>query len=241
MSIEQRREDIIGSVSDSYRPWLHLLGTAGSGVAVLVVALFAIEGLHWTELLVVPAMFILSNAGEWYAHKYLLHRRIRPFAILYDQHTPKHHMAYQYDTMAVDSYRELKLVLIPAFGVGAITVGISPIAAGAGLLLTANCGWLVLLSSALYVVGYELTHLAYHLPKGHPVGDWRVIAWLREHHRRHHDPRLMQKWNFNVTVPLWDIVMGTRISDEELAELTAHTPPGLRPARPEALSKPHEA
>ncbi len=37
----------------------------------------------------------------------------------------------------------------------------------------------------------------------------RIIRALRTHHARHHDPRLMQRWNFNVTVPLFDAVMGT--------------------------------
>jgi len=54
------------------------------------------------------------------------------------------------------------------------------------------------------MVGYELSHLSYHLPETTWIGRRRVIRWLREHHARHHDPRLMQKWNFNVTIPVFD-------------------------------------
>ena len=37
----------------------------------------------------------------------------------------------------------------------------------------------------------------------------RVIGFLRRHHATHHTPELMQKWNFNVTVPLADHVLRT--------------------------------
>ena len=59
-----------------------------------------------------------------------------------------------------------------------------------------------------YVIAYEVTHLLYHLPEA-LVGDSRLVRVLKEHHARHHDPRLMQKWNFNVTVPLADWVLKT--------------------------------
>ena len=60
-----------------------------------------------------------------------------------------------------------------------------------------------------YAVSYEWLHLSYHLPHDHPVGRSRLIRGLRRHHAIHHDPRLMQRWNLNVTVPLWDVVMRT--------------------------------
>ena len=126
--------------------------------------------------------------------------------------------------MAIDAYHELKLVLIPGFGVATITIATAPFAVAAALLWSANAGWLVLTSTALYVVSYELTHLAYHLKEDHPISQLRTVRFLREHHRRHHDPRLMLKWNFNVTVPLADIVLGTRISDAEWIAKTGDVP-----------------
>jgi sterol desaturase/sphingolipid hydroxylase (fatty acid hydroxylase superfamily) len=210
-----RRDEILESIPRGYRPWLHFAATTGSGAVMLAVAVVAIHDLRAVELLVLPVMFVLSNVGEHFAHRTLLHRRIRPFQVLYDQHTPRHHAVYRYDDMAIRSWRELGLVLIPAFGVLTIVVATAPIAVLAGIVLSANAGWLVITETALYVVAYELTHLAYHLPESHPVGRLRAIRFLREHHRRHHHPKLMQRWNFNVTVPLWDVVVGTRISDAE--------------------------
>ena len=232
MRLDHKREQVLASVSEGYNPWLHLCLTVGSGVAVLAVSIWFIEALDVLELLVIPAMFLAANAGEWRVHRDLLHKRIRLFTILYDQHTPLHHVAYQYDTMGIRSLRELKLILIPSFGVAMITVGVAPFALLAGWLVTANCGWLVLVTSALYVVIYELLHLTYHLPPNSALGRLSVVGWLREHHRRHHDPRLMQRWNMNVSFPLWDLVRGTRISNARFEALTgtsAERGPGAAP------------
>jgi sterol desaturase/sphingolipid hydroxylase (fatty acid hydroxylase superfamily) len=35
----------------------------------------------------------------------------------------------------------------------------------------------------------------------------RATRALRRHHERHHAPE--RRWNFNVTVPLWDVLRGT--------------------------------
>jgi sterol desaturase/sphingolipid hydroxylase (fatty acid hydroxylase superfamily) len=59
------------------------------------------------------------------------------------------------------------------------------------------------------VLSYEWLHLAYHLPPDGRIGRLRAVAVLRRHHATHHATHLMNRWNFNVTVPLWDWVRGT--------------------------------
>ena len=51
------------------------------------------------------------------------------------------------------------------------------------------------------MVSYEVLHLCYHAPKDSFIGRLSLIRVLRAHHARHHDPRIMQRYNFNVTVP----------------------------------------
>ena len=84
-----------------------------------------------------------------------------------------------------------------------------PIAFAIGLLFGANAGWIFVVTSSLFMVMYELLHLSYHLPADSFIGRQPLVHWLRRHHARHHDPRLMQRWNFNVTFPIFDYVMGT--------------------------------
>jgi len=145
-----------------------------------------------------------------------MHHRRHPFVVLFHHHTPEHHRVYRYDRMAIESARELRLVLIPALGVLGIVLLAVPVALAAGLAVSPNVGWLFLMTSAVYVVGYELSHLAYHLPESSVVYRLPLLRTLREHHARHHLPGLMQKANFNVTIPLGDFVFRTFASAKDL-------------------------
>lgn len=213
------RARMLAELPASYSPWLHLGLTVGSGLVVLAVAIAMMPHPDARAWLAVPLTLLFANAVEWRAHKDVLHHRVQPLAVLYDRHTPQHHVIFTHEDMALRSQKEMYLVLIPPFGVGAIVVLAAPLATLTGLVFGAAAGWMLLATSALYVVAYELSHLAYHMPEDSFIGRRTIVRVLREHHRRHHDPRLMQKWNFNVTVPLFDWVHGT-IAPPELAKRT---------------------
>jgi hypothetical protein len=206
---EATRARLLAATPRAYVPWLHLLATTGVAATLLGLGAVYVRDATWLEWAVVPAVLLFSNAFEWRVHKDVLHRRRWPWEALYEQHTPMHHKVYHHDAMAVRDWRELRLVLIPAVGVAGIVVALAPLAFGLGLLWSPNAGWLALVSAGTYMVSYELLHLAYHLPERHPVARLGVVRWLSRHHARHHDPRLMQRWNFNVTVPLFDWLLGT--------------------------------
>jgi hypothetical protein len=208
-SIEALRQAQLEKTPRWYNPWLHLTATTGSGLVVLLVALTRIHDLKPLELLVIPIFAFLANGAEWRAHKSWLHKRTWPVYALYDRHTPIHHALYRSDDMAIRDRREFRVVLLPSIGVLAIVVVTAPFAYGLSLLVSDNAGWLVLVTSALYVVSYEVFHLSYHLPIDSFIGRLRLIAILRSHHARHHDPRWMTRYNFNVNVPLWDWIRGT--------------------------------
>jgi sterol desaturase/sphingolipid hydroxylase (fatty acid hydroxylase superfamily) len=203
------RAALVAAIPGWYVPWTHLASTVGIGVAVFVIALAHIHGLNRRDLAIVPITLILSNYFEYRVHKKLLHRRVFPFQILYDRHTPEHHVVYVESDMPIRSTREFKLVLLPAFGVFGIVLTTAPFAFLVAKSFGANVGWLFLVTAAFTLVAYEVLHLSYHLPPSSRIGGSRLIGVLRRHHARHHDPALMQKWNFNVTVPFFDWVFGT--------------------------------
>jgi hypothetical protein len=206
------RERALAEIPWWYSPYGHLAATTGIGLAVLiasVVNIVRLDAIRWTDLLVIPPVVLVSNYFEWRVHKHVLHRRFWPFEVIYDKHTPMHHMIYVEEDMALRSVQEFRLVLIPAAGVLGLVLSAAPAAIGLARLWSPAAGWLFLLSTSLFMVSYELLHLAYHAPKSSFIGRLRPIAMLRAHHARHHDPRLMQRYNFNVTVPLFDWIMGT--------------------------------
>lgn len=196
-------------VPKSYSPILHLSVTGGIGLAALIAGYVAIDAFHWPLLGVALTFFVLANLVEWLSHKYLLHRRQRFFEPLYDQHVPRHHVFYTEGNMAVGSRREWSFVLMPRRGVLGIALLAVPLAIAVAALFGPAYGWVAVMMIGSYASFYEVTHLIYHLPKSHPLQRIGVIRWLSRHHARHHDPRLMRKWNFNVTVPIWDFLLGT--------------------------------
>jgi hypothetical protein len=207
------REKSLAEVPWWYRPYAHLAATTGIGLAVLVLSTVSIlrldPGVKWTDLLVIPGVILLANYYEWRVHRDVLHKRFWPFEVIYDQHTPMHHMVYVEEDMAIRDVKEFRLVLIPAAGVLGIVLAAAPVALALAHFWSPAAGWLFLLSASLFMVSYEVLHLCYHAPSNSFVGRRALIARLRAHHARHHDPRLMQRYNFNVTVPLFDWIMGT--------------------------------
>lgn len=206
------RQKAIGEIPWWYSPHGHLAATTGIGLVVLVVSLVSLARLpllRWTDFLVIPAVILMANYYEWRVHRDVLHKRFWPFEVIYDKHTPMHHMVYVEEDMALRSVKEFRLILIPAAGVLGIVLAAAPVALGIAHLWSTAAGWLFLLSASLFMVSYEVLHLCYHAPKDSFIGRRKLIGVLRAHHARHHDPRLMQRYNFNVTVPLFDWIMGT--------------------------------
>jgi hypothetical protein len=205
------RQKALADIPWWYSPYGHLAATTGIGLIVLGLSIAGIvdRGVRWTDLLVIPIVVLVANFFEWRVHKVVLHRRFWPFEVIYDKHTPMHHMIYVEEDMALRSVDEFRLVLIPAAGVLGIVLAAAPIALVLSHFWSSAAGWLFLLTTSLFMVMYEVLHLCYHAPAESLIGRLRIVRVLRAHHARHHDPRLMQRYNFNVTVPLFDWIMGT--------------------------------
>ena len=77
-----------------------------------------------------PLVYLFANAFEWWIHGNALHRRNPLAPVLYDQHTPRHHMLYLTEDMAMRDPREYRLVLIPGYGLLLIFLGQIPITLG---------------------------------------------------------------------------------------------------------------
>ncbi len=206
---DEFRRDLLSRVPRWYSPWLHLAIPAFTGLAIAAVALSWISALQAWQLACVPLFVLVGNAVEWHAHRDLLHRRTWPLEVLYVRHTPQHHAIYVSEHMEIRDRRELRFVLLPAYAVAALVALTSPVAVAFWLAGQPNLAALWIATVVLYVLSYEWLHLAYHLPADGVVGRLRATRWLRRHHQKHHHPHLMQRWNFNVTLPLWDFVRGT--------------------------------
>lgn len=192
-----------------YNPWVHLGFTLSACSVTAISALAGLENVTTWEWFTPLWVFLGANAFEWHIHRNGLHRKTRLLYRLYERHTPMHHSVYTHGDMVLRSAREMKLVLLPGFGIAGIIALIVPIALGLSRLVSANAGRFFLATACLYVLFYEVSHLLYHVDPDSRLGRLPGLAYLRRHHTIHHDPRLMQRWNFNVTIPLFDKILKT--------------------------------
>lgn len=231
---DQIRAGVLARAPRWYNPWVHLAVPSTFGIAVIVACASLLRNFSLWDLLTIPIVWVLANANEWRIHRDILHKRFVIAPMLYDRHTPEHHMIYVTDDMAMRSRREFRLVLIPAYGLFLIFITLLPLTALIWWAGWRNVALLFLATSIGYVVSYEWLHLSYHLPRESRIGNTRMIRALRRHHAIHHDPRLMQRYNFNVTIPLWDWVMRTTVRALTQSAAPAINSPssGALPPRP---------
>jgi hypothetical protein len=149
------RAHLLSRVPARYSPALHLAFPAVAGAAILAAALSRIDDLRAWQLALVPAFLVLANAVEWHAHRGLLHRRTRPLEELYVRHTPQHHAVYVSQDMSIRDWRELKLVLLPAWGVLAIVAFSCPVAIALALARQPNVASLWVATTVAYILAYE--------------------------------------------------------------------------------------
>jgi hypothetical protein len=202
---EALRQRLLAEIPRWYSPAFHVAVPSLFGLAVIAFALTLLERPMIWAFLTVPIVWVFANLNEWRIHRDLLHRRHPLAPVLYEQHTPRHHRLYVTHDMRIRDRRELRLVLIPAYGIMLLFVITVPVGAVLWLLGLRNVAVLYVATAMAYVLSYEWLHLAYHTK----MGDVWPISLLRRHHAIHHDLRLMQRWNLNVTVPLADWLLGT--------------------------------
>jgi hypothetical protein len=206
---DRLRAEVLERTPAWYNPWVHLAFPSLFGLGLIALAISQLHAVRWWEWLFVPVVLMLLNVNEWHIHRNILHRRTWPLEVLFWRHTPEHHVIFVRDDMAMRSTREFRLVLIPSYGIVAIFATTLPITAALWALAGTNLAALWIACTMGYVVSYEWLHLAYHLPATNPIARNRIVSWLRRHHGAHHTPELMQRWNFNVTVPFGDWLLGT--------------------------------
>jgi hypothetical protein len=214
------RERIVAGISPRYRGDLHFLGLLAEVALLMGAALWFVEDVRAWEWLMVPAALVFGNGVEWLVHKGPLHHPWPP-RLAYNRHTLTHHAAFSDRDMSVHSWRELRIVLFPLYALPALELLVLPVFALVWWTLGLNAAALFVFASVLYYLLYEVLHLAYHLPADHPVARLRVVGWLRRQHQRHHDPRRMTEGNFNVSIPLFDWLLGTRLGEDPQREAAA--------------------
>lgn len=197
-------------VPAGYRGAVHLLVTFGGGSTALALCLLQLEAVRPLEWLTLPLAFLYANLAEYVGHRFPMHHPVRGLGLVYRRHAGQHHRYFSHEAMALTDLRDLRAVLFPPllvlffFGVFAV-----PVWFGMAWAISANVAWLFVATGLGYFLMYELLHLAWHAPAGSRVARLALVRWMGRLHRRHHDPALMTRCNFNITWPICDLLFGT--------------------------------
>ena len=207
-----------------YRGQLHVALTAACVLGSVLFCSSQLRGVRVLELLTVPIMLVLGSFFVWGLHRYVLHRPMPGLRRIYVIHTLQHHRFYTYERNEPEGPRDYYITLFPwAFGPSLVVAGYV-LGRLVGSAVSANVGLLFTIMTLVYYGLYELVHLASHLPEHSRVLRLPGLRRLREHHRLHHDPRLMSRHNFNVVLPLADVLFGTLVRQRP-----QHESPGRAP------------
>lgn len=200
------------AISPGYNGYLHAGIVFGAGTALVIFCFLQVSGLSavaWVLLL--SAGVLLDSIGEYVAHRWLGHKK-RGFArAFYARHSGDHHGFFHHDNYEIDSHRDLRVVLLPAYFLVAVTGA----AAALGWLVSFGAGtaggWVFTGSILFGYMLYEFVHLCDHLPARFGIERIPGLSQLREHHRLHHDPGHATRYNFDVMPPVCDAVMATTL------------------------------
>lgn len=201
-------------VGPGYRGRLHLAFTSLLCLAVIAGCLAALENVRSLEWLAVPLTFLYANLVEYFGHRGPMHHPRPGLRLVYERHARQHHRFFTDRRMAFEGPRDYKAVLFPPV---LIVFYLAGFALPAGLVLAwlagDNVALLFVATAVAYFLNYEWLHFAYHAPRDARVSRLPGMATLRRLHTRHHDPRFMQRANFNITYPIGDWLFGTLSPD----------------------------
>jgi hypothetical protein len=223
-------------IGPRYSGWLHLVFTVTVSLALITFCLLQLSNSSWYQWLTVPLAFIYINLMEYWGHRGPMHRaprgwRRRLLSGVYQRHTLRHHRFFRHDAMAFEDSRDFHAVLFPpVLVIFFLVVTVLPTGLLIAWLLGSNVGWLYGATVFGYFLNYELLHYAYHTRENSIIGRLPGMSRLRRLHTAHHNPRLMGKYNFNITYPLGDWLFGTLYRAPNVASAPSETGEFSQPA-----------
>jgi hypothetical protein len=196
-----------------YRGWFHY-GIEFVGVlGTMAMALTHLQAPVATDLLAIPVFWVLSNLTEYLAHRFPLHLNRCWSRTAFREHTVLHHRYFPHTQIEIEDPRDYHRVLFPWFGTFFFIFAVGGPLFFVAQQVSSNFAILAFCTSIFGFLFYETVHLCCHLPDRSRVFAvplvGRLLSWQKEFHRKHHDPRLMSAYNFNITVPLSDWIWGT--------------------------------
>ena len=234
-------------LTPDFRMWRHVGLFAALTLAGLGIGTWLAGRARAIDFWIVPVYLVVANVVEYVVHRLLMHRPLWPRRF-YRGHTLGHHRAFHHDSMEVDSWGELQLVMMPWFTLVLFFAAMASAVAVVGWTLGPGAAGLWTLTAVATFAGYEILHALYHLPvptlRRFGLLDSRTFNYLYRHHLHHHRLVRMRWANFNISLPLSDRLFGTLeteaswLAKKASAKASAKaSPKAAAPASPDAATE----
>jgi hypothetical protein len=145
---------------------------------------------------------------EWTLHRYFMHKPWKGFRYPFEKHALVHHHIFKGDATYHLVHEQDKRTIPMAWWSGPVLVALCMLPFFIWAFFAHKWGVLGGAAAActLYFTAYEYMHWCMHLPRQRHVERSGIFYRLNGHHLLHH--RYMHK-NFNVVLPLADLLLGT--------------------------------
>lgn len=160
------------------------------------------------QLLTGVIYLIFANFVEYVLHRYPMHHKQKGAEFLYE-HVTIHHAFFDKELNYIDKDRDLMSVFLPSLYASFIVIIVAVISLLLALIVGANEALFFAFICMSYYLMYEVFHYSYHCKEDSIFTYVPFRKKLGEYHILHHDSTLMSQYNFNITIPIFDIILGT--------------------------------
>jgi len=205
--VDKIREENRSALPKAYHGSVHILLNVLLLAGALTAVGVALSSPRASDVPLVLGCLVVWSLIEYAAHRWVLHRHRRIHAALYREHSQQHHGYFTDEFMHTESHVDINRVLLRPWDVLLVEIAAAVLAGGVALV-DVRLGLLFFATANLYCVAYEVLHGLYHCAWSENVPGLRAMT---RHHRAHHDPTSMGRWNFAVVFPILDSIFGTSL------------------------------
>lgn len=205
------REVYRSRIATWYNGWLHVVIIYTIGFSALFIYTSHLNSVTWWEWMAVPIVFLLCNVFEWAVHRHVMHRPLsdKGSRAIYKRHTLMHHQFFTDTEMRFAGQHDWRVTFFPPYALVILILISIPPAILAGIVVSANIGWLIMCTTTSMYLIYEFMHFCCHVDENWFVRHCPFVNTMRRHHTAHHRQSIMMELNMNLTFPIADWLFGT--------------------------------
>jgi hypothetical protein len=185
--------------------------------------------LFWSAIGILGGVFAASMF-EWVLHRYFMHRPSLGIRYPFERHAMVHHQVFKADHTYHLIRDEDKKTIPMAWWNGPVLVAMAQSPVLLAAIIFQKWGMLAggALACTVYYAAYEYLHWCMHLPRKRSIERSGIFFRLNGHHLLHHR---YQGKNFNVVLPLADLILGTLVvrSRVSFAQARGESVPDVQP------------